>query len=383
LGVVSGATSNFSWLKYLPAIQRPYLFHAGFFPDLWPDLNGDAVPDFFFLSGDSADSEFFAISGTDGQLLWSLPGLGPQVTDWTQTQDLTGDGVRDVLILSIIDWLSPPPPQRDPGFVALIDGSTGALVWINRYGHLLPWLNDPHDQRMAVGVMLSGSGDHDGDGHPDVLLTMEEYRAWGHHPYYSVWVFSGSDGAFIGREFTALTLDPWESSPLQGNGYFTDGLLHAFQDQDRNGWPELSVVVDVNPAYPGSRGSVWLERRSLEVDASNPIGQIAPFRLHLPGAPSRPFRLLLSQGFDSNGGSLHLGPWDTKLVQDAVMAAAFNAPGLSGALDPTGKAAGAFFIPADPSLVGQTFYARAIVEDPGSPGGVWTMSSLAWTQVTP
>lgn len=383
LGLVSGFSRVFSWLAYLPAIQRPYSFHAGFFPDLWPDLNGDGVRDFLFLSGDLADSELSAVSGMDGRLIWSLPGLGPRLDDWTQVEDMTGDGVRDVLVAASIDWLNTLPSQRDPGYVALVDGASGVLVWINRYGNLLPWLHDPLDQRMVVSTMLAGSADHDADGSRDIVLTMGEFLSWTHLPYYAIWVFSGADGSFVRRETTAQSVDPWESAPLQGNGFYTDGPLFAFQDLDRNGWPEMSVVLDINPAYPGSRASVFLERRSLDLEGTNPIGQIVPYRLHLPGASNLNYQLLISQGFDAQGGSLHLGPWDTKLVRDAIMTAAFGSPWLSGTLDFAGRAAGAFFIPADPALIGQTFYARAIVEDAGSPGGVWTMSSLAWTRVTP
>lgn len=52
-----------------------------------------------------------------------------------------------------------------------------------------------------------------------------------------------------------------------------------------------------------------------------------------------------------------------------------------GTLDAAGEATVSLPIPSSTSLVGQTIYSRVVIEQPGEPGDIWTLSSLGVTEI--
>jgi len=153
------------------------------------DVDGDGFADVAVgapLAGQHSEGEFHVFSGKDGTVLQSFTGNGPDASlGWSLASagDLDGDG-RDDLVVGA--------PGEGSGHVYVFSGQDGAV--------LLSSSGDETGSRF--GASVSGAGDYDRDGSPDVVVGAP--RA-GHGAGEAV-VLSGRDGRLL-RAFSGAQGD--------------------------------------------------------------------------------------------------------------------------------------------------------------------------------
>ena len=151
------------------------------------DVDGDLVPDVLVGArgedgGGSNAGAAYLLSGVTGTVLWVVRGqagdnLGVAVTG---LGDVNGDLVPDVAVGA---WTADPNGQNS-GAVYILDGATGALL------HLLPG-EAAYD---FFGGALANAGDIDGDGVNDVLVGAR-WNGFAGSGAGSAYVHSGATGA--------------------------------------------------------------------------------------------------------------------------------------------------------------------------------------------
>ena len=147
------------------------------------DLNHDGWPDFAAGSpisdiGLGQTGLVVVCSGRDGALLYEVPGtrpgghLGQSVAI---LGDLDADGVGDLLLGEPSE-----PPSPGPGMLRVVSGRDGSLLHI---------VESP-DPALYFGRSLSGAGDVDADGLPDLIVATPlaptgsgRAMVWGFRPH--------------------------------------------------------------------------------------------------------------------------------------------------------------------------------------------------------
>jgi hypothetical protein len=159
------------------------------------DVNGDGIGDLLVGADESSPGgvldagSAFILSGRDGSILirfdgeavndflgWSVDGCG----------DIDGDGISDAVVGAPF---ASPNGQAESGYAAIFSSVTGARLF--KFDGVAP-----SDE---TGTSVSGVGDLDGDGVPDVLVGAPLADVNGRSNVGSIFVYSGADGHLIRR----------------------------------------------------------------------------------------------------------------------------------------------------------------------------------------
>jgi hypothetical protein len=182
-----------------PVEMFPFYFYD--LPADMPDLNGDRVPDFLTMKfnedAGQASSELRALSGRDGQPLWTHAVGDAKIVGFELVDDVTGDGGVDVALT----WFDRPAPSGDgpgptsgadgppvatssapstrgpdestnltqyPGFLEIHRGRDFGLVWKRQ-------IHDPASGVTAENIWTTvfSVADTNGNGFADLLYSLE------------------------------------------------------------------------------------------------------------------------------------------------------------------------------------------------------------------
>lgn len=205
------------------------------------DLDGDGVPDFavgafqnrnFGTVAERKDPGYVHVfSSRTGERLHALVPQGSGATDAADdhfgarlagVDDLDGDGVGDLLVGAYLyDALDDgPDDDENSGAAMLYSGATGELI------QLLPGFM----RGDLFGMEVMPFADHDGDGTPDLLISIQKAEARrGLINAGTVGIYSGAD-----FELLARVLGPgWE-------GHMGTSLA-VLDDRDWDGRPEFAA----------------------------------------------------------------------------------------------------------------------------------------------
>ncbi|HEV8594803.1 MAG TPA: VCBS repeat-containing protein, partial [Thermoplasmata archaeon] len=109
------------------------------------DVDGDGGLD---LIAGAMDDTVYALRGTDGSVLWSVPQIGHYVRHSTPMADFTGDGRPDVTV------------QTEAGVALAYDAAAGLQEWLVDLGDIV--------------AATPAIGDLDGDGRPEIVYSLVE-----------------------------------------------------------------------------------------------------------------------------------------------------------------------------------------------------------------
>jgi len=378
--LIDGATGRVAWVG--PHQQM----HSGYsiYPrngEFFDDLNGDGFRDpivaMDFLKNGKVASPIFAISGRDGSVIWKRtppPGeRGFRNREFQTIRDVNGDAIND-----LITNISGAPPDSH-GELRVLDGRNGKPFWTVPWAKVLPWAKNPSPNRWFVDETFGEMGDWDRDAVPDIGIMGDVLDRSGEitgHPPFHLLVFSGHDGHFLAHEPFPQNLDPFY--PAISISQALDLQKSMLGDIDGDGWVEFGFRIGGYPDF-GFTDTVFaiIGRPTLFAPEKVRTGEVFPLRIDVPKGANLAFQVLLSTGFDREGGFLAGGRWKTHLVKDALFEAAFGRGGFQGVLDARGQAEIPIRIPPGLHLSGKTIHAVAVVRNPAHPDGIQTVSSLA------
>src|SRR5438445_368213 len=160
------------------------------------DVNGDGVPDVLVSSlGNAGGHQFqgrvFLFSGADSSLLRTLDNPTPQAYAYfgwavAEAGDVNGDGVSDQLVGARTQTVGANQYQGE------------AFVFSGADGSLLRTLDDPTPQAYAnVGFAGAGVGDVNSDGVPDLLVGAPGQTVGANEYQGEAFLFSGADGSLL------------------------------------------------------------------------------------------------------------------------------------------------------------------------------------------
>lgn len=246
------------------------------------DVDGDGRPDLIVES----HLEVFALSATDGRILWSFehaPTLGAGRWNGFELTDLDGDGVRDVVLGISSSRSGGGHNLVESAHVVAVNGATGERLW----QVVFPW-----HLKNVNGLDV---GDVDGDGVDDVAVTLDLF--WAPGLLYSVVVMDGTDGSTI--------WETHEDNGLDAGQHTVDMNAVRMIDADGDDLADVSVLRRGNErddtlvlTHEGATGDL-LWTRTVESDEHGPaIRGWGMFRGHLE--PEGPPVLFVAASARSN-----------------------------------------------------------------------------------
>ena len=252
------------------------------------DVNGDGADDVFVgapLQGPTGaeTGALRLISGATGLAIWEFPGqpgdkLGVSVA---AIDDITGDGVIDVAVSS----LENDTGGVNTGRVYLLSGADGQIVQII----------DGSTPDSDFGASLTGLGDVDADGVPDLAIGQPGNPAVNPAATGAVFIYSGATGQLIR---TRQSPDPQPGDQF-GSAIAAVGDLYASGD----GVDEFVVASPGRSqaaayAFSGADGSLVYTLASPTTDTFGIA--ISTSFFYSPGNPSR-IEIDTVGGVDANG----------------------------------------------------------------------------------
>ena len=229
--VYSGATGG---LLYMVTGDTPN-GELGLSMDNVGDIDGDGIAEIAFgapfASTGNGQGYVLVVSGATGSTLFrystaaiSYAGYGVGAAG-----DLTGDGVRDVLVAA--PGLSPPSGPPGAGRVFIVSGATGTVAAAL----------DGTVQGATLGAGLGTLGDLDADGIPDFAVgSLSE-------PGGRIRIHSGADGSLLVPPIT-----------VGNSGTLGQYWLFSPGDMDADGVPDV-FAADINNATGGAnRGRAYI-----------------------------------------------------------------------------------------------------------------------------
>ncbi len=195
--------------------------HFGSYVSGAGDVNGDGYPDVIVgaMANDAGGYDAgraYVYSGQTGGLLWAFTGeeagdrFGGSVSG---AGDVNGDGYNDVIVGAYLNDAG--------GFVAgrayVYSGQTGGLLWTFTGEEAGDWF----------GGSVSGAGDVNADGYPDLIVGARLNDAGGGRAY----VYSGQTGGLL-RTFTGESGSKFGSS------------VSGTRDVDNDGYADLIIGAE-------------------------------------------------------------------------------------------------------------------------------------------
>lgn len=190
------------------------------------DTNGDGVDDYALGKPGYDDPNVTIFSGADGGALTSVAGNYPANFGWelAAVGDMNGDGVTDLAVT-----------ETDPSVFQTSDAEVRVFSGVNLHSSssLIHSFPTPNTESGTWGKGLTGPGDCDGDGIPDLAVGDPEANGTGIERG-TVHLLSGADGHVI-----------WSVSGSQDMHHFGWDIDSA-GDVNGDGTPDLVVGV---PGY--------------------------------------------------------------------------------------------------------------------------------------
>lgn len=361
-------------------------------PKGWPDLNRDGFPDFIsaWRRWRSSQQDFTlslaAFDGSDGTLIWSVfkHGIRSSTATTTWGPDVTNDGIADLMVCDPIR-LQLSGPQFE-GLIAVFSGADGSLVWERTFVDLAPTLRLPGHRAEYLTWIAGFSRPFEGHGPVHILLAVnfEDLLSTNGLGQQRTVMLDARTGTLAIVADETMSAEPWYPDSY---GIMAPDLSVArvtLGDIDRDGFNEMAVRADLHtiddPNIPGIPNALLiLGRKTLHLPATARPGDDLNISVYIPSAPDHDFQLLLSQGFEADGGK-RVDGWRTFLKQDALLQTTF-AGRYPGRLDADGRGRLTLRLPPNPSLSGTTLYSKAVIFKLNSTTEVWTLSSLGITRI--
>ncbi len=327
------------------------------------NINGDGHPDILvgglglspFMVG--GPSTVYAFSGIDGSLAWSIAGTSPSPADclgysvdWVG--DLNGDGMDEGVFGAP---LARPGGRLDAGIVRVFSGPDGSTLF------QIDGATGDH-----FGRTVSGAGDVDGDGFPDIIVSAPSATG-------DTYLVSGRDQMVIWSIGTVPTAHPQSVAGLgdldgDGRADFLCGMAHRNPfNLPRAG---AAYVSRFNPCLVMSDSTLSLSGAGVDgwMDFSPAFGGQA-------GA------VLVSLG---GNGPTNFQGLEIPLTLDSVLQSMLAGwrpgflPGAFGLLDSQGRRSFSVLpLAGFSALLGSTAWLAAVAAGPGT--GVPRFSSIART----
>ncbi|MCI0587800.1 MAG: integrin alpha [Planctomycetes bacterium] len=342
------------------------------------DLNADGVPDLlvgaprpFPGPGPGAVTGF---SGSSGATILTLNGVQPYDSfGWrvAGVGDLDADGVPDVLVGA---------PTASPGGRArAFSGASGVA--------LLTFNGSVSEERL--GSSVSGAGDLDGDGVPDLLVGAKQWGVPGAGPTPGpgyVRVFSGGSGATLYTFSGAADFDAFGASVCDAGDVNGDGVSEVLIGASQPGSAPFLPPPNPGPGYARVVSVVGVPSGSSLFGAGCAGSAGAVPRIGTAGGPAAvgngAFRIVLSDALGGTSATLLAGassvswggiPLPLNLGFAGLPACSLLvSPDVLLPTSTSGAGAGAGLeflpvpIPPNPALVGGSAFLQWFVVDPGA-----------------
>lgn len=374
-GMIDGSSMQVVWRNYTlgdsqvkPITPDP---STGF-----SDLDGDGVRD--FVSGwlyttppfTQFSKRMSAFSGMDGSLIWQSQ-VGDGGTFGVSGKDLNGDGVPDLVTVGL------------PTEIFAVSGADGLPIWsldISSVAPLIPATGT--NPFFNITVFFEDSTNPIASDTVSVVVSLQTGATPGDEHFVAT--LRGTDGLPLSVTPFPQSLSPWLPDPIEPN----NNQPFLVGDWDRDGLTEIATYFDTPSFDPHGfwpAGSAFtlavLGKPTIEVPGSHSIGQTNQISFEIPSAGGMIAQLLISSGFDSNGGVM-IDHWPTHLSNDALFTWSRSQP-LLASLDVDGMGSLDLTIPNNPNFIGTEMFLRGVVWEPGAPfSKVWTMTSLGRSIVT-